>query len=723
MLYVDVNNNLNETNWHLIEKQLISVADTADVVLKHRYHEKSIRYWNIPAAFDTESTSHKLGDTKYAWMYEWTFGIGDYIYIGRTWEEYIKLTQLIKQHLGEAMLFVGVHNLSFDFQFMREYFQWSEVFSNDERHPIRAVSDNIEYRCTATISALPLANLADNLVSHKIKKLKGELDYSVIRTYKTPLSHEELQYCINDVRIILYYIQEQIQQCGNITKIPLTNTGRVRQYVKEHCLYVTKKDGKKGRNRRYINEIAVQTLTPELYTNCKLAFRGGFTHANPLHNGKELNDVTSYDLTSAYPSVMITEKYPFGAPEHIDVKEHTSQELRWYLDHRCCLFKATFHNLCVKDEAADTYISWIPSKMSAEGLKQLNNGRVTAADTLTMYMTEIDFQIIERTYNWGKLFIDDMTIWFKRYLNTDFVKCILKFYNDKTKLKGVKDKVIEYLASKGMLNSLYGMLVMDICRDENDYSNTTGWECKEPDLNDKIEKYNTSSQRFTYYPTGLWVTAYCRRLVWKCIVDLGDDYVYSDTDSVKILGNHDDYFKTINDKIRTKVYKAMDYHKLPRELAEPLTIKQVSKLLGVWDNEGTYKRFKTLGAKRYLTETIKWTETKTHSRFKPVMVMSDVYEITVSGVTKDAVKYLKKFEDPFYQFTYSLDIPASYTGKLTHTYIDYPVELDIKDCNGVQAHVSQLTSVHLEPAAYSMKEDYIFEQWLDNYREMRSYDL
>ena len=41
------------------------------------------------------------------------------------------------------------------------------------------------------------------------------------------------------------------------------------------------------------------------------------------------------------------------------------------------------------------------------------------------------------------------------------------------------------------------------------------------------------------------------------------------------------------------------YH-LDPNLFHPLTIKGVEKQLGVWDYEGVYTKFKTLGAKRYL---------------------------------------------------------------------------------------------------------------------------
>lgn len=46
----------------------------------------------------------------------------------------------------------------------------------------------------------------------------GNLDYSLIRHHNTPITDEELEYMENDVTIILNYINEQLEQYGNITK-------------------------------------------------------------------------------------------------------------------------------------------------------------------------------------------------------------------------------------------------------------------------------------------------------------------------------------------------------------------------------------------------------------------------------------------------------------------------------------------------------------------------
>ena len=112
-----------------------------------------------------------------------------------------------------------------------------------------------------------------------------------------------------------------------------------------------------------------------------------------------------------------------------------------------------------------------------------------------------------------------------------------------------------------------------------------------------IAKYNKSSSRFLFYPWGVAICAYARRNLFTGILEFKEDYIYADTDSIKVqnIENHMDYIKRYNDDCIKKLYMAMDYHELPYDLIEPKTIKGESKPLGVWDFDGHYKRFKTLG--------------------------------------------------------------------------------------------------------------------------------
>ena len=150
---------------------------------------KKIEYVNLPCGFDIETTSTTHGGTKAAFMYIWAIGVGHggAVYYGRTWGEFIELCTTLQDSLElyeDRRLVVYVHNLGYEFQFMRKYFEWLEVFAVAERKPLKALcSYGIEFRCSYMLSGFSLESTARNLVKHTVKKMVGVLDYSLIRTH------------------------------------------------------------------------------------------------------------------------------------------------------------------------------------------------------------------------------------------------------------------------------------------------------------------------------------------------------------------------------------------------------------------------------------------------------------------------------------------------------------------------------------------------------------
>ena len=144
-------------------------------------------------------------------------------------------------------LVIYIHNLSYEFQFMHKWFEWTEVFSLHKRRPVRALCDlGIEFRCSYKLSGYSLAMVGEQLTKHNIRKLKGDLDYSLKRNCKTPLTEKELAYTYNDVLIITAYIEEYIERVGSIAEIPMTKTGEVRNFTRKQCFYG---GGKKKENQ------------------------------------------------------------------------------------------------------------------------------------------------------------------------------------------------------------------------------------------------------------------------------------------------------------------------------------------------------------------------------------------------------------------------------------------------------------------------------------------
>ena len=201
--------------------------------------DKKVNYFECPASFDIESSSFYIGQEKAATMYIWAFGIMGKVIIGRTWDEFVKCMETVSLEMqlsSEQRLIVYVHNMDFDFQFFRKWLSWDKVFSLEDRKPVYAVSDlGIEFKCSYKLSGYSLETVGKNLKKFHVEKLTGDLDYSVARHSKTPITEKELSYVINDAKVVMAYIAECILEEGSITKIPLTKTGYVRRFVRERC--------------------------------------------------------------------------------------------------------------------------------------------------------------------------------------------------------------------------------------------------------------------------------------------------------------------------------------------------------------------------------------------------------------------------------------------------------------------------------------------------------
>lgn len=713
------------------KENILSMLQTSELVKKKSQRKEELKnptyYLNVPVSWDIEVSSFICEGKKSACMYVWMLGVGDKVVVGRTWDEFIDMMEYLAMNLGltpKKRLVVYVHNLAYEFQFIRKRFMWNKVFSLKKLRPVYALTESgIEFRCSYLLSSLSLAKTAENLTKHTFEKKVGDLDYKKVRGSNTPLTDEEWGYCVHDALIVSAYIQEKIESDGDITKIPLTNTGYVREYCRNRCLYENGDHDKL--NKKYKSLMKALTLDLEEYRQLERAFQGGFTHANARYVDKLLRDVQSMDLTSAYPSKMCYKKFPMSRGCRID-DTTANIHLDMYLDTYCCCFDLelwdvvsltdenilSMHKCQVKD----------PEGVNPDAEPVVNNGRIVMADYIKTTVTEVDFEYIKMFYTFEKFKVSNMICYRKEYLPTEFVEAILDLYKDKTELKGVEDRIEEYFKSKGMLNSTYGMAVMKIIRDLIEYDNEWGWggvprELREEDEEEDegvnpeevaIKKYNRNFNRFLFYPWGIWITAYTRAELFEGILALGKDYVYCDTDSLKFLNKeyHMDYFRGRTAKIKAELEEAMRYHGISFDRCVPKTCEGVTKLLGEWDDDGTYRRFKTLGAKRYMKE--EWNKKKKEWEIT----------MTVAGCNKEkGVKYfLDNWEDDkiFEHFTPDVVIPPEYAGRLWPVYDE--------DCHGVMTdyqgnmfEFDELSFVYMEDTPYTMNRSWEYRQFIEGW--------
>ena len=418
-----------------------------------RVRKGKIWYYNCPAAFDLEASSFRMEESeeKAGCMYAWMLGICGLVMLGRTWQEYESVMAYLVENLkldAEHRIVFYSHNLAYDWQWFRRHHDWADIMALAMREPIRACTDTgLEFRCSLKLSGMSLDKLADELRTYHVRKLTGSLDYSLIRTPETELTDAEYDYCIHDVQVVMAYIQERMDEEGGITKIPSTRTGYVRRYCRDHCFEL--EPGKK--KCAYKRIIKALPMDLDEYNQLRAAFCGGYTHAAACKVDKDIHDVTSFDFTSSYPAVMISEEFPMSAGRLVQVS--SEEELQTYLDLYCCVFDVELHGLVSKYAAPDHYLS--KSKCRDIRRPTVDNGRIVKADQLSTTVTDVDWDIIKATYDYTDAYIYNMRVYRKGYLPTKLVEAVLQLYRDKTQLKGVAGKEAEYQLAKSMLNSVY----------------------------------------------------------------------------------------------------------------------------------------------------------------------------------------------------------------------------------------------------------------------------
>lgn len=402
---------------------------------------------DMVCCFDIETTY--LSDIEQSFMYIWQFQLGDFTIVGRTWDEFLQMVQRIKEAKKPTeRLVVYVHNLSFEFQFLRGIYTFTkeEVFCMDRRKIARCEMDKtLEFRCSYIHSNMSLDQFTKKMQC-KVRKLTGQFDYSKKRYPWTELTDEEMAYCINDVLSLQEAIQNEMAVDGDtLDTIPLTSTG----YVRRKC--------KKAMRSRlaFYSYISEQLPDYDLYLALREAFRGGNCHSNRLYVGHIMENVHSVDRSSSYPDVLVNHKYPVSFFNH---RGPCTMErfLKNKNEHkRACLIRIALFNVKLKNRFNGCpYLSKDKCRMIHGAY--FDNGRILMAQYLETTIIDVDYDIIASQYEWDNPCIFDS--WFARYgkLPQQFIDVINEMYRDKTALKGDPEKVVLYEKIKNMINALYG---------------------------------------------------------------------------------------------------------------------------------------------------------------------------------------------------------------------------------------------------------------------------
>lgn len=534
-------------------------------------------YCNEVCAFDIETT--RLPEIEQAFLFIWQFSIGNKtVVLGRDWSSFLRLLNKLERRLGERRLLIFVHNLSFEFQFLSGIYNFKpdEVFCVDSRKILFcSMFNKFEFRCSYRLTNLSLKAFAEKYSKNWKKKSGEAFKYKEERFPWTPLTRRELLYCVNDVLALVDAVRGLMELHGDsVGKLPFTQTGFVRRELKSAM-------------RPHAEEVRSAFPTdPYLYRCLRAAFRGGNTHASRFFAGEILENVSSVDISSSYPAQQVLKQFPETA--FTAVPFPTVRELYHLKDERgmALLIHARLDGVELRRRWEPVpYLAF--SKCVNVSGEELDNGRILRARSLECCFTDIDLNIIQKQYKYKLTVLD---LWRSHYapLPIGWRSTNLHFFREKTRLKGVPGQELYYSRSKEFVNAIYGDSVQDVAKGEIKYVDGDYILDEEP-LSDVLLK--KSKHPYKNYQTGVWTTAHARADLQAGIDLCGDRLVYVDTDSCKYLGEVD--FSMINDPRRQLAQELGGYADDPAGLRH---------YLGVFEHEGTARRFRTWGAKKYAFE-------------------------------------------------------------------------------------------------------------------------
>ena len=412
-------------------------------------------------------------------------------------------------------------------------------------------------------------------------KLSGaEFEYEKVRFPDTELTERELEYCVNDVKGLVQALKKKMSIEGyTLANIPLTKTGYVRNDVRKAL-----QNNVKG----------IRNILPSasVYVLLREAFRGGNTMSNRYYTDDIIENVRSMDIVSSYPNVLLKYKLPMS--KFFPEDESTVERLRELLGKKAMLFRISFTNIRLTELTCGyPYLS----KDKCRFIKNIVNcnGRILSADYLETTLTDVDFKIILSMYSWDDCKVSDLYTANYHMLPVNLRKVIMSYYTQKTVLKGAKegtDEYIYYMMYKEMLNSCYGMMVQDPCKDNVVFiDGEEVFIAEDRPITDMIAENNKKA--FLSYAWGVWCTAIARQCLQEALDRAGPDFVYCDTDSIKYIGDLD-----LSEYNNRQIEECMKWG------AYATDQDGVVHYLGVFEDEGYElpNRFATMGAKKYVLE-------------------------------------------------------------------------------------------------------------------------
>lgn len=706
---------------------------------RERQSNSSEMYLRCGGGYDTESTTITDGEGKpmYAFVYHIQIMInGIYIYcrdidlIVPFFTELIKQVKKRKTKKKQPKLIIWVANLAHEYAFIKRQLEKigiTDLFAKTERTPLKIeLGSCIELRECIGLFGSSLADIAKkNTVT---QKLKGDLDYDLIRTPKTRIKripdaeheHSEYEYMRNDVKILDELSEVAFKMfTDQKLKIPMTTPGILRQKCKNAINKIT--------CEYYDNMLLMPETEAEYTLQRKYMYCGGLSGTSPIYAGKLITGSKCADIVSDYPAQINHHKFPAGElketkPENI-LKVKNKFHIVLFV---CDIYAKTKHAVLSKHKIVN-----LGSIRDAI----IINGKVWTAKRCLLMLNNTDIAGLKKLYHFDKIKV--LRLWYftekkfaprflRKCMNDDYLKKV-QLKEEITKLehelktsydaeKDAKRKELKKMYSivKSHINSYYGMSATRL------YDCIYKWDEKAHDIKQAASELSYEERRRKMWLSpyiAYWTTSYARGILYHYIAKYPELILQYDTDSLYyitkasevVLGkDRDCSAQELIDAFEADLreYNKTIYSKNNRIFHGDTHFYD----LGSWEiDEDESTGFKGLGAKRYLVR-------HAAGDLKP----------TVAGmVTSSFLKYIGYDDktkttvlDPFDIFDSDLKLDRIRSEKKASKYNDKELQpVKITDYEGNECIVPIGTYHAIFPISFDIKTADLYMKVVQLYQE------
>lgn len=475
--------------------------------------EKGKRYYNVVAAFDVETTKFTSFTGEVAnYVYAWSFSIDGVLYrFGRDPKDFFVF---LRNLMLTKKLIIYVQWLGYEYNNLTWLFEKYITKGKAENalfkggniaEPLQLIQDDgyAVFKCSRALSGKKLEEMGEDIDCPKLK----DLDYSVDRNRLTPMTDEEIGYCLRDVEIVCKWVRWLLDSLneGRTQKLRINNLPLTKSKI--FGLYLDK-NGLPWHVRHLKAMDQYKNWLDDDYDKFHIAHKGGLIVCNERYLNEFTLDILHADVKSAYPAVQIRKKFP-KCFSHVYSRSSLSKQKSMIddIENWGVLAKFTFKGLLLKKDAPCAII------------RELDN--IDPVD-YTAYMSNIEYKIIEMYYDFDSVVWEDFqATGLEREEEADR-KTNLELFAAKESAKGTA----AYKVAKIVLNSGYGN------------------KCKRMEVTNIDDDGNRVSFRKDmkdidyYYPVGVWISAWQRYIMASIIWEIGKyDFIYCNTDSIFCKNN------------------------------------------------------------------------------------------------------------------------------------------------------------------------------------------